>query len=313
MIDSDSVALVGVDWGTSSLRVTAMDVDGAVLAEVSNARGILTVQADEFSAVFDSVIAPWSLAPTVPVVLSGMVTSRNGWHETPYLNAPCHLAELAEGLVSHQGSAGRRLYFVPGVQQLDAVTADVMRGEETELFGWLARTPPHQTEKSAPSGQRLFLLPGTHSKWVRTDAAGIKGFKTCMTGELFALLCEHSILGRLMTSDRPASATAFTEGAKRGLAEPQSLLSMLFSARAMPLLEVLPTDDVQDYLAGMLIGAEVAAQPDANGCPVVVIGRGDLTDRYISVLQMAGSSTEKAEPGAAYAGQFELAKRAELF
>jgi len=211
-------------------------------------------------------------------------------------------------MVSHRNAAGRSLHFVPGVQQLDNHTADVMRGEETELIGWLTR----QSDPPGGGRRRHFLLPGTHSKWVHTDGLGISGFQTCMTGEVFALLCNHSILARLMTSDRAASVGAFHEGARRGLAAPQSLLSILFSARAMPLLGVLPGDDVRDYLAGMLIGAEVAAQPFENAGELIVIGRGDLTDRYVSVLQLAGVAAEKAEPGAASAGQYELARQAGL-
>ena len=312
MIDPGMVALVGVDWGTSSLRVSAMDTHGALLAEEKSARGILTIAPGGFDAALGAVLSAWSVAPTIPVVLSGMITSRNGWRETPYLEAPCELAELAQSLMTHTDGFGRRLYFVPGVQQLESGSADVMRGEETELFGWLARHKGANAERVSEPEERVFLLPGTHSKWVQTEGFTIKSFVTCMTGELFALLSEHSILSRLMTSDRPANPAAFTQGAKQGLAEPAKLSSMLFSARAMPLLGLLPTDDIQDYLAGVLIGAEVATQVAGHERPIVVIGRGDLTERYVSVLALAGQSAERAEPGAAYAGQFELALRAKL-
>ncbi|MFK7963067.1 MAG: 2-dehydro-3-deoxygalactonokinase [Burkholderiaceae bacterium] len=312
MMDPGLVALIGVDWGTSSLRVSAMDAHGALLAEEKSARGILTIEPDGFGVVLDSVLSGWSVAPTVPVVLSGMITSRNGWQETPYLEAPCELLALASSMLTHTDGSGRSLYFVPGVQQLESGTADVMRGEETELFGWLARQRATNAQSLSGAEKRTFLLPGTHSKWVQTEGTAIQSFVTCMTGELFALLSEHSILSRLMTSDRPANPAAFTQGAKQGLAEPAKLLSKLFSVRAMPLLGALPTDDVQDYLAGLLIGAEVATQAATQERPIVVIGRGDLTERYVSVLALAGQSAERAEPGAAYAGQFELACRADL-
>ena len=309
MSAADRAVVIGVDWGTSSLRVSALDADGQVLAEHSSDRGILTVQDQDFDAVLETMLAAWQPDPAIPLVLSGMITSRNGWCESPYLSAPCRLADLAGALLVRQSQRGRRLHFVPGVKLTETDAADVMRGEETELFGWLAR---RHTDNVGAIGERLCLLPGTHSKWVQLTDAGISHFSTCMTGELFALLCRHSILGRLMNADDTRSAQAFERGARYGLAKPGELLATLFSARALPLLDRLPARDIRDYLAGLLIGSEVAGQVRQMAQPVVIIGRGDLVDRYATVLRIAGVNSDRSEPGAAAAGQFALARQAAL-
>lgn len=306
---SAETRLVGIDWGTSSLRLVAMNGQGETVASLQSDRGITRIGPDGFDAAIEQALSPWQLPVSVPLILSGMIGSRNGWVETPYLDAPVPLASLAGALVSHRSRAARHLYFVPGIR-LVGRHADVMRGEETELLGWFEKNPQHQISQS-------FVLPGTHCKWVHTEHRQITGFRTCMTGEVFAVLCEHSILGRLMAAgpadDLPDAAdAAFELGARRGLAEPENLLANLFSARALPLLERMHAAEIRPYLAGLLIGSEVAGQHRRHDEPLVVIGRGELAERYVRVLHLAGAQADCAEPGSAIAGQFAIARMAGL-
>lgn len=308
-------ALIGIDWGTSSLRAVCLDAAGRVHAERRGDEGITRVADGAFEQTLEVVLADWNVPSDVPVVLSGMITSRNGWLETPYLPVPAALPALASAMRMQRAASGRALAFVPGVNQgVDragqptGLPADVMRGEETELLGWLdaAGSKPQ-------AGTTLrFVLPGTHSKWAELRDGSIVAFSTCMTGEIFEALCRHTILGRLMTGDAVAD-DAFDDGARIGLREPARLLAHCFSARALPLLERMPVQHTRDYLAGLLIGAEVAGQlAGATDGPLIIIGRGDLAERYARVLSLAGRHADVAEPGSAARGQFALARLAGL-
>ncbi|MGH1357475.1 MAG: 2-dehydro-3-deoxygalactonokinase [Burkholderiaceae bacterium] len=308
---SQQVALVGVDWGTSSLRLVAMNSRGEVIATSDSAQGISRVTAGQFDAALEAALQPWTLPGDIPLILSGMIGSRNGWVEAPYIPAPAALSQLADGLARHQTRSGRNLYFVPGVK-LDgsSAQADVMRGEETELLGWFETNPDAGTRQD-------FVMPGTHCKWVEVVDRSITRFRTCMTGEVFAILCDNSILGRLMTpADAPAqnfqAGAAFMQGATIGLREPEALLANLFSARVMPLLELMPATDVREYLTGLLIGSEVAGLAGHVVGPVVVIGRGELSERYVRILELAGIAARAAAAGSAVSGQLAIARKAGL-
>jgi 2-dehydro-3-deoxygalactonokinase len=249
------------------------------------------------------------------VIASGMIGSRQGWVEVPYRPCPADAAGLAGHLHSHVTARGRRLCFVPGLTVAGALP-DVMRGEETEILGALA---------DQPEG-RLFVLPGTHSKWARIeDGRRIASFATYMTGELFAVLKAHSILGRLMEGGGRDDA-AFARGAAIGLdgdARHGGLLRRLFSARTLALVGDLAPEATESYLSGLLIGAEVrealagmgtgpGAAAGAGGGPVTLVGGSELVGRYDRVLALAGVATARAAPDAAARGQFLLAELAGL-
>jgi 2-dehydro-3-deoxygalactonokinase len=301
----DALRLIAIDWGTSSFRAWAMTAAGEVLDGRDLPCGILSIEGGDFDAAFESAVGDWlNAAPDTPVIASGMITSRNGWLETPYLAMPADAAALAGALVSLMTRRGRAVHFVTGLaRDAESGLPDVMRGEETELVGHVA----------AGGCDGLYVLPGTHSKWARIAGGAIIDFETYMTGEMFAVLLEHSILGRLAVQGVPSQA-AFGEGVRVGGRDGLSILSAAFSARTLPLFGRLPGADVAEYLSGLLIGAEVAAGLARHGArgsaPVTVIGRGDLARRYTAALSAAGAEVILAEPGRARRGLVAIARRA---
>lgn len=292
--------MIGVDWGTSRLRVAVVGERGDILAEHAANAGILTVDAGGFASVLQAAIeALGRPARQLPIVLSGMITSRQGWHELPYAPCPADATTLARALrrVAEPGLGD--LYFITGLRSTDADgLPDVMRGEETQILG----------QDDIQAGE-VVVLPGTHSKWVTVEDGRIVRFRTYLTGELFAVLKTHSILGRLM-ADGPDDALAFARGVEASLAGP-GLLGMLFSARSLPLLGGLPETAIQDYLSGLLIGAELReALSAARPAAVVVIGSDALARRYATALELAGVAQRPGRPDAAVRGQWMVARAA---
>lgn len=287
---------VAVDWGTSRLRAYLLDEAGAVAATIESDKGLLHVPAGGYAGVLSEVIDPWrEAAGDMPVLMSGMVGSRQGWVEVPYVGLPATLHDLARGTVAVDAEGFADLAIVPGVAagtEGDA-WADVMRGEETEIFGVLAALG--RTEGT-------FVLPGSHAKWVRVEDGAIVRFETFMTGEVFDALARHTILARMMPlgQSRPA---AFARGvaAGRELGAPGTLLTRLFNIRAETLFGRLEEADAADFLSGLLIGAEVDAA--ARGVDeVIVVGAAGLAARYLTALDQMGIAAINAPPHAAAAG-----------
>ncbi len=244
--------LIALDWGTSSLRAALMDSSGAVLEQASSNDGILSAAAGPgFRAVFDRVAGQWLRDhPDSVVLAAGMIGSRQGWREAAYIACPAGFAELGAGLV-WMNDNGLSLGLVPGLstQHADQVP-DVMRGEEAQIFGAL---------DALGLDNAVFVLPGTHSKWVLVENRRVVSFHTYMTGEIFALLRQQSILSRLMpdhdTTSWADGRDSFTKACS--LAAEGALLHRLFSVRSQGLFGKLPADQQSDYLSGLLIGEEV--------------------------------------------------------
>ena len=292
-------ALIGVDWGTSSLRTALLGDDWSVLATHAAEAGILTVADGDFAAVLRPAVVALAAPTDLPLVLSGMITSRQGWHELPYLPCPAGADNLARAVHRVAAPGLGPLHFVTGLCSTgpDGIP-DLMRGEETQIVG---------QDDLAPG--EAVVLPGTHSKWVVVENGRIQRFRTFMTGELFAVLARHSILGRLM-ADGPEDPAAFARGVEIGLAGP-GLLGRLFSARALPLTGALPETAVGDYLSGLLIGAEIAeARAAERPESVVVIGSDVLARRYAAALDLAGMRHRPGLPNAASRGQWRIARAA---
>lgn len=292
-------ALIGLDWGTSSLRAFLIGAQGDVLDQVSRPQGIMHVENGDFDGVFRDLVAGWA---TLPVIASGMITSRNGWVETPYVPVPAGARELADALVPHPVSDGRTITFVTGMTTEQGGMPDVMRGEETQIIGACA----------LGMSDGVFVLPGTHSKWITVRANRIEDYATFMTGEVFAALRDHTILGTLM-QDAPFHGAAFEMGCRVGLETGDRLLHDLFSVRTLPLFGRISGDMVEDYLSGLLIGAELkgAACTRVTG-PVTIVGRTDLADRYDSALSVAGVQTQRAPDDIVARGHFLIAQAAGL-
>ncbi|QNR98291.1 2-dehydro-3-deoxygalactonokinase [Stenotrophomonas sp. 169] len=267
--------MIAVDWGSSSLRAFRVESDGRVRETRRTDQGLLHV-GGRFADVLGQLIDGWDDAL---VVLAGMVGSRQGWQEVPYVQAPVGLQDIAAGMRLLDGDAmpGRALWLVPGVSCFDAhQVPDVMRGEETQLCGLLP---------TLGAGSHHVLLPGTHSKHVRIVDGRIEGFSTFMTGEVFAVLRQHSLLGRMMV-DAPHDDAAFADGmsmASRG----DALLHHLFSVRTRALFDQLAPEQLTSYLSGLLIGHEVQSL-SASGGTVQVIASDDLAARYLTALKLRG-------------------------
>jgi 2-dehydro-3-deoxygalactonokinase len=288
-----SIALIGVDWGTSNLRAWGFDAAGLVVARADAASGISAVSDGDYARVLGDLIGGWIDRP-VPILLGGMIGSRQGWREAPYLPCPAHPSGLAAQALRVETGLGPG-WILPGVSCVDAAGVhDVMRGEEVQLLG-------------AGIGDGIAVLPGTHSKWVRMERGAIDSFHTFMTGELFALLKGHSLLGRLMVEGGPADWPAFDSGVDRALANP-ALTALLFSVRTEGLFERIAPQSLADYLSGLLIGAELAAATAERGQPVTIIGEGALVDRYVRAMARAGLAAPRVVAGddAASAGLWRI-------
>jgi 2-dehydro-3-deoxygalactonokinase len=301
-------ALIGLDWGTTSFRAYRLDGAGAVLEAKSAPAGILKVADGDFERVFEREVGSWlAAAPGLPVIAAGMITSRQGWVEVPYYPCPAGTVEIARALVRHDTAAGRTVHFVPGLSIVGADgVPDVMRGEETQIIGEVDQAP----------GRRLLVLPGTHSKWALVEDGRLTWFATFMTGELYGVLKEHSILGRLMAGEADDEA-AFRRGLAYGRSGRGGLLRRLFSARTLGLFAQLPASAIGAYLSGLLIGSEVAEALDCleeapSGREITVIGSSDLTQRYLTAIEAAGLRGRRALPDAGARGLFLIARAAGL-
>ncbi len=275
---------IAVDWGTSHLRAWAMGPDG-ILASAASDAGAGTLSRDGFEPALLALIGEW-LPPggTTPAVACGMVGRREGWVEAPYRPVPC--PPLDAGLLTPAPVADPRLtlQIIPGLMQ--TAPADVMRGEETQIAGFLALSPDFDG---------VLCLPGTHSKWVRISAGEVVSFKTFLTGELFALLATASTLGPAIARDGWDDA-AFATALDDTLSRPERLAARLFTLRAESLIADLAPQAARARLSGALIGAELAAaKPYWLGQSVTVIGAPELSRLYTTALAAQGL-TARQEP-----------------
>ncbi|QEI05596.1 2-dehydro-3-deoxygalactonokinase [Pigmentiphaga aceris] len=299
--------LLALDWGTSSLRARLMLADGTVLREASSADGILSVPAQGFETVFEQRFGDWLREfPDTVVLAAGMVGSRQGWVEAPYLACPAGFGEMAAGLVWPMPD--RRLAFVPGLSTThDDGAPDVMRGEEVQIFGAL---------DALGADEGVFVLPGTHSKWAHVAQHQVRRFHTFMTGELYALLRRQSILARAMPADDTAPAVAWPAQREAFLAGVQAardgvLLHKLFSVRARGLFGQLSADAQPDYLSGMLVGEEILEALSLLGTrdpgPIHLVCNADLCDRYRGALAVFGLQGVPAVDHASFRGLLAIA------
>lgn len=272
-------ALIGVDWGTSNNRAYRIDGQGNALESRSSGLGLSATKDGNFLAALESLVADWRKdgARTIPVLMSGMIGSRNGWREAAYCACPFGVEELSRTTVPVPDHAA---FIVGGGSIIDAHRHhDVMRGEEVQILG---------LEDTA--GLRLVIAPGTHSKWAILESGKIKEFRTYMTGELFALLKDHSILGWLMP-DKAGGALdekAYLQGVKDAAADPD-LLHGLFNVRTRGLFQPDEMGGLASYLSGLLIGHEVSgAMRRLPAESITIIAGPQLAGLYNLALSQLG-------------------------
>ncbi|MDH4391496.1 MAG: 2-dehydro-3-deoxygalactonokinase [Aquabacterium sp.] len=296
-------ALIAVDWGTSALRGALLAADGTVLALHAAPRGLLSVPPGGWQAAFDAEFGAWCAAhPGLPVLLAGMVGSRQGWAEAAYAPCPAGLDDIARQLLWLQPG---RLAIVPGLSCDMGGVPDVMRGEETQVFGALQALP------DATAAYTL-VLPGTHSKWVQVEGGRIQGFATHMTGECYALLRQQSILARMLPADdADLDAAAFDAGVAQAQ-QPGGLLHHVFSVRTLALFDRAGGGALASRLSGLLIGEELRAQALPPGAPVTVLASPALAPRYQRALAQCGHPVHMAPADATWQGLLAVARAAGL-
>ncbi len=293
-----SKPFIALDWGTSSFRAYLVDEKGAVKDKAAAPEGIMAVKDGNFEAVLENHIGTWD--KSLPIMASGMITSRQGWVECAYAECPAGAAELAKTLRAHKTSTGREVHFITGLHyKSPSIVHDVIRGEETQVVGSLA------------TGAKHFVTPGTHSKWIEVEGGNVVGFATYMTGESFALYSQHSILGRLMVGD-VADDAAFRRGVNQAFADPAGLLHALFSVRTLGLFKDVVAESLHSYLSGLLIGTEVshATMGHDRSVDYQILGSASIASAYVTAMTMAGLKVATGDPLCVIAGQRQIAEAA---
>ena len=283
---------IAVDWGTTNRRAYLIDASGKCVEEFEDAKGALSVPKGEFPAAAAEIRTRLG---DLPMLLAGMAGSNRGWIDAPYLPCPADIDDLVKNLVW----AGEREAIIPGLSYVGDGRADVMRGEEVQLLGAIAT--------GEVPADALVCHPGTHNKWVVIEGGQIVSFRTVMTGELFNLLKQHSIIGDLLQGE-VAVNEAFQRGAAHGI-ENEDLQSELFAIRARWLLGKAEPEACASYASGLLIGSDVKIGLTDHK-DVMVMGRPALTRLYAAAIERAGGRPVELDGERCFlAGINEIAKR----
>jgi 2-dehydro-3-deoxygalactonokinase len=296
--DASDPAIIGIDWGTTSFRAYLMARDGEILDNVSAKLGIMQVADKNFEAALLKCLNEKNWDHKLPIITSGMITSRNGWVETEYVEAPATLDKLSNQLHVHHCD-DLTLHFITGVIADHNGAADVMRGEEVQLFGAL----------DEDENQNLFVMPGTHSKWVMMNEGCIQDFFTFMTGDVYSAVSQNTIL-KAFIEDAPFNKEAFSMGVQKSISDGAMILHDLFSVRTLPLMKKISPQMTDDYLSGLLIGCEIAnADRFEHGGLVTIIGNDELSKRYELALKIAGIHSKNAASDIVARGHYLIARK----
>lgn len=293
-------ALIAIDWGTSNLRASLLDAHGRAIETRAAPGGVMAVKDGRFAEALLSLCGDWIDRRAGALIASGMIGSRQGWKEAAYLSCPAGLAEAAAQLTRVEVKPGVTLHIVPGLTcRSPDGEDDVMRGEETQMWG---------ADLAAGS---ICVLPGTHAKWAWLgDAGQVMRFATYMTGELYGLLTQHGILGRLMKFGHSVP-DAFEAGVALGLEQSDNATHVIFAARTAGLMGRIAPEGLPDYLSGILLGVEIgSATRVERPREVVLLGDDDLCARYAKALSLGGIASTRAADGATTRGQWRVARQA---
>ena len=307
---SRDISCILADWGTTNLRAWALGSDGAAIDHRGQGGGLLSVKDRRFAESFAAFCGDWlDAGRPVPAVLSGMVGSKLGWKEAPYLTAPVALADIGRQLCFVDDIPGASVWIVPGVRLDDPAQPEVMRGEEAQILGALAML-------GHDGG--VFLLPGTHAKWAIVEAGRLIAFRTYMTGEIYGLLRGAGTIGQLIEGDARDPA-AFRRGVERSRSpDAANLLHSLFSVRTLGLLGGVPRSGLASYLSGLLIGAELqdgARWLEARGLTrkLTLIGSPEMIEAYGAAAELCSLGQTSLESSAILPGAlFAIARAAGL-
>ena len=312
------LAWIAADWGSSNLRVWGLDKHDQVIAQASSDKGMLALKANGYEAELRRLVADWlPVTGQINVMVCGMAGARQGWLEAAYLPVPTRLDQLSQGAVKPILTGDQlRVYLLPGLSQARSTAThfDVMRGEETQLAGLIADTPD-------VSG--LACLPGTHAKWATLESGAVTGFTTYLTGELYQLLAnqsvlKHSVSTPLEAGDNLNDSTcrdAFISAVSEINKAPENFCSRLFGLRAQDLLDDrLPSDKTRGAvlaarLSGLVIGLELtgACQERPTDQPIILIGNQTLCHRYQLALNTIGYQVLHMDGDAAVLAGLRLA------
>jgi 2-dehydro-3-deoxygalactonokinase len=304
--------LVALDWGSTSLRAFLLGPGGEVLASRAAQQGSAAMRgaATAYEAALDHIAGDWLASdPALPVLACGMVGSKHGWTEAPYVACAAGAQRLAASLARVR-AAGREIAIVPGMScRAPGAAPDMMRGEETQIVGALA------LKADLESGCTL-VLPGTHSKWARVGHGQVLDFATYMTGELYAVLRAHSVLGELMADAEEPDLDGFAAGV-RASAGCSGLAHQLFAVRSLGLSRELGAGALPAYLSGLLIGHAINAALRARGAgdrelPLVLVGEPKLTALYERAMHICGVPSVQRLANTAPQGLWRLALAAGL-
>lgn len=301
------VQFIGLDWGTSNLRAYLYDVLGNIVDTRQQGWGIRHLPQGGFPAAMRAMTSGW---PPCVVLAAGMVGSRQGWLEVPYVDVPADTSAIANGVRRVEAYTRQPVWIVPGLRQ--GKPADVMRGEETQIIGALALQGEHRK-------RARLVLPGTHSKWVAVDGKHVDAFHTFMTGEMYALIIKQSILAAGVSDgqDKPLKKDAFLRGVQCARESgSKGAWSRLFSVRTLMLNGELSPDDTADFLSGLLIGEEFRVMRssdsfDAN-IPISLIGEASLCHRYAMAAEHFDYHAPSIVHDASSYGLWELARQSGL-
>ncbi|WP_035580085.1 2-dehydro-3-deoxygalactonokinase [Halomonas sp. TG39a] len=310
------LAWIAVDWGSSNLRAWGLNQHDQVIAQASSDKGMLSLTPADYERELRRLVGDWLPANVhTDVMVCGMAGARQGWLEAAYLPVPTRLDQLSQGAVTPTLTGDQlRVYLLPGLSQTRSAAThfDVMRGEETQLAGLVANTPDFTG---------LACLPGTHAKWATLEAGAVSGFSTYLTGELYQLLANQSVLRHSIGTDElqdPACREAFISAVSEIYAAPETFSSRLFGLRAQDLLDGrLPAGDTRGAvlaarLSGLAIGLELAGacRECPTDKPIMLIGNQALSQRYTLALNTIGYQTQHVDGDTAVLAGLRLAHHA---
>jgi 2-dehydro-3-deoxygalactonokinase len=286
--------MIAVNWGTSNFRAYKLDAQGRVEAEKSSGRGAVSVPTGGFQDALMAEVLEWMDMSDNRILMCGMVGARRGWKEAPYIQVPATFDQVVQGVIKLDVD-GMDARIVPGLIGTDSNgVPDVMRGEETEILGCATEV-----------GSNVhFCLPGTHTKWVRTEDGRIGSFSTSMTGDLFKAIREGTIL-RSCTQHEPNDENAFLLGVSRA-GQDGDLGHQLFGVRTLVLTGKMSDTSASSYLSGLLIGNEVRNMTRMED-NVHLIGEAALCALYQKAMREIGINSSIEPEGAALRGILRIA------